>query len=90
MKTTFVVLAALAAMGFAGGAYAKDAKPTGPTLMTDSEMDNVTAGLAVTPPFGTSGCNGTPLCADFQPTGGVPSGNAFSNPGSATGAATFP
>jgi hypothetical protein len=45
MKSYCFALATLVAVGFAGGAYAEDAKPkpTAPTVMSDSEMDNVTA-----------------------------------------------
>src|SRR5262245_53344900 len=46
MKTVFA-LAALAAMGFAGVAYAGDA--TAPKVMSDSEMDKVTAGAVTVP-----------------------------------------
>jgi hypothetical protein len=47
MKTSFVVLAALAAIAFAGAAFAEEAtkgSTTGPAAMTDSQMDAVTAG----------------------------------------------
>ena len=44
MKSLFA-LAALAAIGFAGAAYAGDAKPT---PMTDEQMDKVTAGDGAT------------------------------------------
>jgi len=75
MKTTFVTLAALAAMGFAGAAYAGDAttgtSATGPAAMSDSEMDKVTAGAI----GGTPGANwnfgqayGKP--GNCRPTGG--------------------
>jgi hypothetical protein len=46
MKKCVLGLAALAAIGFAGAAYAGDA--TAPKAMSDSEMDKVTAGSVVT------------------------------------------
>jgi len=60
MTKTVFVLAALAAIGFSGAAFAEEASTgsrtitTGPAAMTDSEMDKVTAGtsLDVTPPCG--------------------------------------
>jgi hypothetical protein len=41
-----LALAGMAAIGFAGAAYAGDAKPTvtAPTAMSDSDLDKVTAG----------------------------------------------
>jgi hypothetical protein len=42
MKSYCLALAAIAAMSFAGAAYAGDA--TAPKAMSDSEMDKVTAG----------------------------------------------
>lgn len=62
MTKTIFALAALAAIGFVGAAYAKDAKPTAaaPTVMSDSEMDKVTAGefdLGVHPPCTAAGDN---------------------------------
>ena len=50
MKKSVLALAALAAVGFSGAAFAEDATTgtwstvTGPAAMTDSEMDKVTAG----------------------------------------------
>jgi hypothetical protein len=44
MKRVFA-LAAVAALGFSGAAFAGDAM-TGPAAMSDAEMDNVTAGAA--------------------------------------------
>jgi hypothetical protein len=55
MKSHIIALAALAAIGFSGAAFAEDATPgagsakatpvTAPTVMSDSEMDKVTAGV---------------------------------------------
>jgi hypothetical protein len=45
MKKCTFALAALAAIGFTGVAYAGEAT-RGPTTMTDAEMDKVTAGVA--------------------------------------------
>ena len=44
-----IALAALAAIGFAGAAYAEDGKPTStaPKAMSDREMDKVTAGATI-------------------------------------------
>ena len=42
MKSYCLALAAIAAMGFPGVAYAGDTKPT---PMTDAQMDKVTAGV---------------------------------------------
>ena len=51
MKSYCFALAAVAAIGFAGSAYAGDAAPK---AMSDSEMDKVTAGAPTptTPGFG--------------------------------------
>jgi hypothetical protein len=47
MRTTVFALAAAAALGFSGAAFAGDAtKTAGPAAMTDSQMDAVTAGSA--------------------------------------------
>jgi hypothetical protein len=42
MKKTFLTLAAVAALGFSGAAFAEEGN-TGPAPMTDAEMDSVTA-----------------------------------------------
>jgi hypothetical protein len=47
MKKQVLTLAALAAIGFAGAAYAGDS--TAPKAMSDSEMDKVTAGATPDP-----------------------------------------
>ena len=86
MKKTVFALAALAAMGFAGAAFAGDDTPgawststaTAPTGMSDSDMDKVTAGAVggeqgANDTFGNlNGCGGPGLdsCA-----GGVKPGN---------------
>jgi len=53
MKSHILAFAAMAAIGFSGSAFAEDAagaKTAGaPTAMTDSEMDNVTAGNPANP-----------------------------------------
>jgi hypothetical protein len=46
MKHHILALAALAVMGFSGVAFAEDGKATAPKAMSDSEMDQVTAGRA--------------------------------------------
>ncbi len=47
MTKTIFALAALAAIGFSGVAFADEATTTnGPAAMTDAEMDKATAGLA--------------------------------------------
>ena len=64
MKTYVLALAAVAAMTFAGAAYASDA--TAPKAMSDSEMDKVTAGQPTTDVtlfnFGQSSRNGGDTC----------------------------
>ena len=86
MKKTVFALAATAALGFAGAAFAGDATPgawststaTAPTAMSDSDMDKVTAGATGGEPganltFGNqNGCGGPGLdsCA-----GGLAGGN---------------
>jgi hypothetical protein len=54
MKKTCLALAALAALGFSGVAYAGDTATgaaqttaTAPTAMSDSDLDKVTAGVGV-------------------------------------------
>jgi uncharacterized protein (DUF2147 family) len=62
MKRTVFALAAVAAMGFAGAAFAGDSTTgtwttsatTAPAVMSDSDMDKVTAGVG-TPNLGQSG-----------------------------------
>jgi hypothetical protein len=81
MKTYCFALAALAAIGFAGGAYAGDAKSkvTAPQAMSDSEMDKVTAGREMTvflPDAAPGNCPGHP-CVGGQTTGGGPSDSAI-------------
>ena len=44
MKSYVLALAALAAIGFAGAAFAEDGKTSAPTAMSDAQMDQVTAG----------------------------------------------
>lgn len=69
MKSYVLGLAALAAIGFAGAAYAGDVTP--PKAMTDSEMDKVTAGAALYPGFGlfTKSCNQGISCIGlYDPT----------------------
>ena len=65
-----IALAALAAIGFAGAAYAGDA---GPKPMSDSEMDRVTAagGPPGEPGFGliTGGLTGSNFPAQGNPPG---------------------
>jgi hypothetical protein len=49
MKKPMFALAALAAIGFAGAAFAEDATTgatTGPAAMSDADMDRVTAGVS--------------------------------------------
>ena len=57
MKSSCFALAALAAIGFSGAAFAEEATTTGtatstpvtaPIAMTDAEMDKVTAGTVTT------------------------------------------
>ena len=63
--------AAMAALGFAGSAFAEDATKgsgtltTGPVAMTDAEMDKVTAGAIIDNP-GVVGTTG-PLAAGTPP-----------------------
>ncbi len=45
MTKTIFALAALAAIGFSGAAFAEEA--TTPKAMTDAEMDGVTAGISI-------------------------------------------
>ena len=53
MQKLVIALAALAAIGFSGAAFAEEATTgawtttTGPATMTDSEMDGVTAGASL-------------------------------------------
>ena len=88
MKSYMLALAALAAIGFAGGAYAGEL--TAPKAMTDAEMDKVTAGreLTVIPPSPSGVCGGSP-CGTVQQIGRGPSGNAFSRGNLATNPAAF-
>jgi len=44
MKSQIIALAALAAIGFSGVAFAGEATTTGPAAMSDAEMDGATAG----------------------------------------------
>jgi hypothetical protein len=69
MKSYCLALAALAAIGFAGAAYAGDA--TAPKAMSDSEMDKVTAG---TPPPDAGSGN---FRANIRSDGRVTMDNAF-------------
>ena len=52
MKKSVLALAALAAIGFSGAAFAEEAtkgsSTTGPAVMSDSDMDGVTAGAGAT------------------------------------------
>jgi hypothetical protein len=48
MRTSLLTVATVAAIGFSLPAFAEEAKtPTGPAVMSDSEMDAVTAGTPI-------------------------------------------
>jgi hypothetical protein len=56
MKSHVIALAALAAVGCAGGALAGEAtKGTAPTAMTDEQLDQVTAGNPPDPSLNANG-----------------------------------
>jgi Chaperone of endosialidase len=57
MKSYVFALAALAAIGFSGAAFAGDAA-TAPKAMSDSDLDKVTAGNGFGPGFGTLTADG--------------------------------
>jgi hypothetical protein len=74
MKSHVLALAALAAVGLSGAAYAGDAKSVtkAPVAMSDAEMDAVTAGkvsfrvITFTKRVDTSSANLQPTTTGFQ------------------------
>ena len=82
MSKRILVLAALAAVGFSGAAFAAEAttgsapQTTGPAAMTDSQMDAVTAGA----PGGNSANAGYGLNTATD-AGASPNGAPPTNPG---------
>ena len=74
MKSYVFALAALAALGFTGAAFAGEATPVakGPVAMSDSELDAVTAGdfVVITQPCPL--CEAPPPPTRIQETGGSP------------------
>ena len=71
MKSYVFALAALAAIGFSGAAFAGDAA-TAPKAMSDSEMDKVTAGVGTAEGVATARTTSGPAFPDF------PKGNSNS------------
>jgi 2-methylcitrate dehydratase PrpD len=78
MKKTFLTLAAVAALGFSGAAFAEEGN-TGPAPMTDAEMGVVTAGGAIV-------TQGPPTQVQL-PYQGSDSATSESHPGGADNAA---
>jgi hypothetical protein len=91
MQKLVIALAASAAIGFSGAAFAEEATTgtwtttTGPAAMTDSEMDGVTAGLTVdpNPQCGTNGQCGTHALGHAV-GGPADNGRGSTNPKAAT------